>query len=752
MTSENATQQNMLQTLAQVLQKATEYHLAGQLLEAELLYSQILQFQPKHPDVNHNMGVLAVQIKQPASGLPYFRLALEVNPAHGQYWMSYIDALIQAKQHETARQMLEQAQKLGLNEVAVNTLKGRLEALLLSEPNAQEWSALMKLFADRRLADAEALAHAYTVRFPLYAAAWMALGAALGQMGRSADALAPMLQAAALSPGDIGVHNNLGNIFKGLGRLQEAEASYRLALKLNPASAEAHYNLGNVLHKLGQFDKAVESYFRAVEIKPDFAEVYSNLGNALKDQGRIEEAIASYRRALSLKSDFAETHSNLGNALRDLGLLDDAVASYQQALEIRANFSEAHSNLLFALNYHPDLSAEQIHCAYLNYEAQRGMPLRSLWRAHRNDKNPHRRLRIAYVSPDFRHHSTRSFLEPVLVHHDRTQVEVYAYADLSHEDYMTARYQRCVEHWVPSRGLDDAALAERIRSDQIDILIELAGHSANNRLLMLARKPAPVSVNWLGLCYTSGLKAIDYYLTDEATVPLGSEALFSEQPWRVATPAYVYRPSGDAAEINPLPALQRGYVSFGTLTRSVRVNHRTIRVWAEILKAVPHSRLVMNSLNFKDPVLQQKMQANFAQQGINPERLEIGFSSPPWGVLHGIDIGLDCFPHNSGTTLYETLYMGVPFITLEGRASVGRLGSSILQGLGHPEWIAGSEQEYVSKAVAMANNLEQLAVQRANLRREMELSPLLDESGFTRKLESAYRQMWHKWCVTEAAA
>jgi predicted O-linked N-acetylglucosamine transferase (SPINDLY family) len=201
-------------------------------------------------------------------------------------------------------------------------------------------------------------------------------------------------------------------------------------------------------------------------------------------------------------------------------------------------------------------------------------------------------------------------------------------------------------------------------------------------------------------------------------------------------------------EVNSLPAQQRGYITFGTLTRSVRVNHRTIRVWAEILKAVPNSRLVMDSSNFKEPAMQERMAERFAQHGIPRERLEIGFHSPPWGVLRGTDIGLDCFPHNSGTTLFEALYMGVPFITLAGRPSVGRLGSSILQGIGHPEWIAESEDDYVEKAVELAGDMMRLSEIRSTLRDQMEHSPLRDEAGFARKVEDAYRKMWQSWCET----
>jgi predicted O-linked N-acetylglucosamine transferase (SPINDLY family) len=593
-------------------------------------------------------------------------------------------------------------------------------------------------------AELESRTRALLGRYPNCGFAWKLLGESLYMQGK--DSLSALQKATELLPDDADAFSNLGIVLTNLGHLDEAVTSCRRALKIKPDDVRAYNSLGNALKELGQLDDAVASYRKAVKLKPDYVKAHNNLGNTLQDLGQFNDAAASYSRALKIKPDYAEAHYNFGNTLTHLGQLDDALTSYRRALEIKPDYSAAHGNLLFALNYHPDLGAEDIYQAYREYDVQRGLPLRSTWRAHSNDRNPDRRLRIGYVSPDFRRHSCRFFVEPLLAHHDKSKVEVYAYAELAKEDDVTARYKRYVDHWVPTKGMSDEALAERIRSDGIDILVELAGHTAGNRLLTFARKPAPVSLSWLGYAYTTGLSAIDYYLTDEACAPAGSEGLFSEQPWRIATPAYVYRPGPDMGEVGSLPARQRGYITFGTLTRAVRVNHRMVRVWAELLQAVPNSRLVMDSTNFTDPAMQERMAARFAEHGISRERLEIGCHSPPWDVLRGIDIGLDCFPHNSGTTLFETLYMGVPYVTLAGRPSVGRLGSSILQGAGHPEWIARTEDEYVKIAVALASDLPALADLRAGLREALAHSPLLDEPAFARKVEDAYRQMWLLWC------
>lgn len=774
---------------ALALALAVAQHQAGQLAEAEKRYREILQTHPNHPETNHNMGVLALQMKRPADGLPYLMAALEADPARAQYWLSYIDALIQADQPETAREVLALARRQGLQGDEAEALVLRLnsaEASCLQAAQIDTATAAVHynrgntLKQAGRLNEAEVNYRRALQVNPHLAEAHNNLGLTLQTLGRLEESETSFRRALQIRPDLAEAYGNLGNTLKGQGRLDEAESSYRRALQLDPENAMAHYNLGIDLHDMGRLDEAEASYRQAIKFNPDFATAHNNLGLTLMAlgrldeaeaclaralqinpndtdarcnlgatfmaRGRLDEAEACYRRALEIKPDYAKALSNLGVALQDMGQLDEAVACYRRALAIDPDFTDAHGNLLFALNYHPDLSAEEIYRAYREYDALRGIPLRSTWRAHGNDRNPDRRLRVGYVSPDFRHHSCKPFLEPLLAHHDKTQVEVYAYAELLKEDDLTARYRACVEHWIPTRGMTNEALAERIRSDGIDILVELAGHTAGNRLLAFARKPAPVSLSWLGYGYTTGLSAMDYYLTDDTIAPKGSEGLFSETPWRIATPAYNYRPNAGMGEVNLLPAQQRGYVTFGTLTRSIRVNHRTIRVWAEILKAVPNSRLVLDSLTFKDPAMQARMAARFALHGITAERLEIGFHSPPWDVLRGIDIGLDGFPHNSGTTLFETLYMGVPYITLAARPSVGRLGSSILQGAGHAEWIATSEDDYVARAVGLASDLAGLSNTRSILRTQMENSPLRDEAGFARKVEQAYRSMWKIWC------
>lgn len=547
-------------------------------------------------------------------------------------------------------------------------------------------------------------------------------------------------------------HINLGNALNAKGRVSSAVESYERALAINPAQAAAHYNLGLALLGGGDIARVEQLFLTAVQLRDAFPQAWVGLALAMEARGNLDGAVASYRKAVQIKPDYAEAHSNLGCALQEMGEHEAAIESLRQALALDPDCGGAQNNLLFTLNYHPDKSGSDIFAAYRDYDERFGLPQRGSWRDHANARDPNKRLKVGYVSPDFRLHTVRHFLEPLLAHHDKAAVEVFAYAELSAEDSTTGRYRGYADHWIPTAGASDEALAERIRADGIDILIDLAGHTGKNRLGAFARKPAPVSLSWLGFGYTTGLRAIDYFLTDEACVPAGTEELFSERPWRVATPGLAYRPADGMGEVNALPALSRGFVTFGSLTRAVRINHRSVRVWSQLLHRVPGSRLVVDSVTYRDESVRTSLMAGFAARGIGPERLQIGFHSPPWDVLRGMDIGLDCFPHNSGTTLFESLYMGVPYVTLAGRPSVGRLGSSILEGVRHPEWISYSEEDYADKVVAMAGDLPRLAAVRAALRAQMQASALMDEPGFARKVEAAYRQMFRIWAEGQSAS
>ena len=394
------------------------------------------------------------------------------------------------------------------------------------------------------------------------------------------------------------------------------------------------------------------------------------------------------------------------------------------------------------------MSAEEIFDFYKQYDERFGLPLKSKWKVFSQPKVPKEKLKIGYVSPDFKQHSMQNFLLPTLTHHDHQKFEVFAFAELKKGDLVTQQYKSYTDHWIRTEKMTDDELVEKIRSLEIDILVDLGGHTKSNRLGIFAQKPAPVSLSWLGYGYTTGLSAIDYFLSDSIMVPKGSEHLFSEKPWRLKNYGFCcYQAKPNMGEVSPLPALKNNFITFGTLTRAIRINDRVIKTWAQILQRVENSKLIINSSeSFKNLMVADEFKKRFKEYGIDTYRLDFYYKSPPWDTMREMDIALDCFPHNSGTTLIEHLYMGNPFITYSNRPSVGKIGASILTTLGHREWIATSEQEYIDKAVALASDTEKLAEIRNTLRTKLKTSPIMDQKGFVRELENTYQAMWNNWC------
>ncbi|MBC7682206.1 MAG: tetratricopeptide repeat protein [Ferruginibacter sp.] len=698
-----------------------------------------------------------------AQGAEILHLLVERYPRHGYSWKllgSFLQKLNQVAPALQAKQR------------AVQLLPNDMEALFNLAMAYEQQGMVLK---------AEPCYRSLTAHNPADAEAHHNLGNSLLRQGRYAEAMPCYRESLRLEPDSVASHHSLAWLLQNLGQLVEAESVLRSLLQLVPRDVQVSMQLGRVLLRQGRRQEA-KVCIRNAAVEPEDAEANPvQQGNSFMELGLWSDAEAEFRKALEIDATADQVWVNLANCLKDQFRLVEANQCALQAIEVNpgsmvawathasvmlmvgdrnaaeAGFRRAmalppltsanFSSLLFALNYDPDRSPEEIYENYAEYDRQFGVVPAALLAPHDNPPAARRRLKVGYVSPDFRNHVCTFFIEPLLSQHDANLVEVYAYAELKHEDASSQRYKGYVEHWVPTMGMSDMALAQRIRADGIDVLVDLAGHTSGNRLGVFAYKPAPVSLSWMGYGYTTGLRSIDYYLTDVVGAPMGSEHLFAEAPWRLPdTAAWVYRPpQAVMGAVNLLPALERGYVTIGTLTRGIRVNPLTIRVWASILHRLPTAHIVIDSSSFKDHSVQQSMVDQFTALGIAEDRLHIGFSSPPWDVLRGIDIGLDCFPHNSGTTLFETLYMGLPYVTLAGRPSVGRLGSTILQGLGRSEWIAHTEDEYIEKVVALASDLPALAHIRATQRSKMEASQLMDEPGFARKVEAAYAQMFALW-------
>ena len=624
------------------------------------------------------------------------------------------------------------------------------EAAALAPDDPEVLNNLGSVLREERQLEEAIVCHHRALRLQAeFPEAWCNLGNALYDYGRLDEAELSFRTALTQRPAFPSALVNFGNVLRRRGRAEEAIACYRKALELDPGIAFAHNNLGTALKTLGRWQEAIVAYRRALELEPGSAIAHYNLGNVLKEAGEAAEAERLLLQALALNPALAEAHLNLGNLRKEQGRLDEAMICYSRAVAARPDYAAAHANLLFTLAYVDGLSQARIFELHRDWGRRHAQGLAR--RDHANERDPERRLRIAYVSPDLRTHAVAMFIEPVLRHHDRTQVEVHAYAEVAQPDALTQRLQGLCEVWRSTVGLTDEQVAALIRADGIDVLIDLAGHTANGRLLALARKPAPVQVEYLGYPATTGIEAMDWRLTDAVAEPMGQrEAFYTERLYRLPHSLWCYQPFADMGEVSPSPAQARGYVTFGSFNNYAKVGPRVVALWAAVLKAVPTARLVM--ITVPQGEAQAALWARFESLGVARERvlLHDRLGRSEYVALFGqVDVALDPFPCNGGTTTCDALWMGVPVVALRGETFLSRASLSVLAASGLEALAAADEAAYVELCRRLACDVEALSALRAGLRPQLAASPLLDAAGFTRDLEAAYRAMWRAWCVGE---
>jgi protein O-GlcNAc transferase len=552
------------------------------------------------------------------------------------------------------------------------------------------------------------------------------------------------------SPQNVDALNFLAVIAGQTNRHELAIALLRQCLAINPRSSIYHDNLGTALRSLGRFDEAIASGRQALALDPNEPITHENLANALQDKGLITESVASYQRALELAPTHIAGYTGLGRALVDLGRVREADTLFRRALQIDPTLSKAHSALLMNLHYLEDTSPETIFAEHRRWNQIHAQPLQKEIQPHLNDPSPDRRLRIGYVSPDFRNHPVAFFVEGLLAHHDPANVEVFCYANVLREDDFTARFRSYAHHWRDIASLTDEQAAALICEDRIDILVDLAGHTADHRLLIFARKPAPVQVTWLGYCDTTGLDAIDYFFTDAHVDPPGTgDRFYTEKLIRLPDTFACFRPLEDAPPINALPALQRGHVTFASFHNLAKLSHPLLESWAQILTRVPGAHLRFCAFALGETPAQDRLRTFFAERDIDATRLEFR----PWQSLHDylvshheVDILLDAHPFNGHTANCHALWMGIPPITLTGSRHCGRMVTSLLHNTGLPELIAQTLEQYIDIATKLACDVEELSTLRQTMRDRLSSSPLLDAPRFARAVEEAYREMWRRWC------
>jgi predicted O-linked N-acetylglucosamine transferase (SPINDLY family) len=575
------------------------------------------------------------------------------------------------------------------------------------------------------------------------------LGNALYAAERLDDAIASWREALRLRKDYLDAFNNLANGLKMRGRLDEAISASKEALRCDPASAEARLNLGNVLLVKREFQAAEAEFRQALRLRPRYAEAHNNLGNALSGRGEIDAAITAYQNAVELAPNYADGHANLGSMWKMQGNLDSAISAYRRAMELAPEASEPHSNLIYALCFHPDYHAKSILEECVAWDQCHAQRLAGRIRPHHTDRGQDRRLRIGYVSPDFRDHVIGRNVFPLFREHDHQRFEIYGYSNVALPDETTGRFRALADVWRNISGLNDSQAAAMIRADKIDILVDLALHLSRNRLLVFAYKPAPVQVTFAGYPGGTGLETMDFRLTDPHLDPPGeTDGDYREKSIRLPDSFWCYDPEAmtfgleSEPRIGELPAGRRGDITFGYLGNFCKVNATALRLWAAILRATDRSRLLLLA---PEGSHRQRVMDVFAEEDVDSSRVSFALPCKRAEYLRYydcVDIELDTTPYNGHTTSLDALWMGAPVVTLVGKTVAGRAGLSQARNLGLTDLVANSPEEYVRIAADLAADRSRLGSLRGELRDRMRQSPLTDARKFTRGVEAAYEQMW----------
>jgi protein O-GlcNAc transferase len=774
-----------------LLENATEQHRAGNLADARRLYSQVLAAEPAHTLALFRSGLLELQDQHPAAALALMSQAAAADPGQANYLLGVGQALQALGRCDEAAGAYRRVLKIDPDSADAYCALGdalysqrdygnaiaAYESAVHLRPDS--FDALNNLGICRQRSGhlaqaAAAYRHALTLR-PGNTICMGNLGAVLREMGdndqaievlrtvvglepqrashainlaialcqrRDFAAAAALLRAALVhEPNNAEAAFNLGNALHGLGQSRDAILQYRRALALRPSYAEALNNLGNAYKELGEFSAALAAFEAAICLRSDDTIAMNNLGCLLRTLGRLDEAEDILRRGLAVDPRHAALCDNLGNVLKDAGELDEAIDLFRKALDVDPGNSATHSNLAYALSFQ-SAEAQPIldECVLWNHRF--AAPLYPMERLQQLGIAANRRLKVGYVSPDFRDHCQSLFTVPLFSHHDHSAFEVFCYSSVARPDEYTRRIASYTDVWRDVRPLSDAALCDVIRGDRIDILVDLTMHMANGRPLVFARKPAPIQIAWLAYPGTTGISAIQYRLSDPRLDPDEFDSHYSERTLRLADSFWCYDPLTDQPDVNLLPALERGYLTLGCLNNPCKLTNDTLQLWDGVMRALPRARLLLMAPagRHRERLLQRLAAFDIAAQRV--DFVEFRPRALYLRSYHDIDFGLDTIPYNGHTTSLDAFWMGVPVVTRVGRTCVGRGGHSQLFHLGLPDLAAETDAAFVSAAVALGNDLPRLAGLRSQLRARLRGSPLMDAGRFARDIEHAYLQAW----------
>ncbi len=746
----------------------TTYQDLGRLDEACHCYRQSVQINPHYAEAHSNLGVILQGLGDMKQAETCYRRALQIKPAYGAALSNLAKLLQTLGRLDEAESYFRTILKTSSDSAdALFNLGNILNCLgRLAEAKASYRGALrinpnfVQIYGNLgivlkglgRFEEAESSFRKALQINPDYAQAHCNLGAMFKELNRLDEAEGCYRSALKLAPDYADAHSNLGIVQQELGRMTDAEASFRQALQFNPDLLEAHCNLGNVLLGTARLSEAENCCRHLLQLKPDYAIAHRLLGLVLMSMGRLQDGVDSFREVVHLRPNDASAYNDLGNGLRDSGRHDQAVQCYRRALELDPQDAVAHSDLIFALDLVADLSLSamqderkkwcQMHAAHLLQHIPYGI-----------NADSGRRLRIGYVSSDFSSNSAPTFFAGMLFNFDSSRFDVLAYSNESRtiSTPLTRRFQQSVTVWRNIFRMSDDAVADLIRNDKIDILVDLSGHSGRNRLLVFARKPAPVQISAWAYATGAGMDAMDVLFSDVTLIPLEERFLYAEEI-RYLPAFFSYFSCQEPPALALLPALTNKTITFGTFSRLEKVTEQTWQTWANVLLSVPNSCMLFKNAEMDHAVARARVEGYFQRAGVAIDRL-IFHGRTGWtdhmAVFNQVDICLDTFPQGGGVTTLEGLMMGVPVITLHSPTFVGRTGVSILNVLGLVDWIAESSEQYVAIAMQKASDISALAELRAQLRSRLTSSIIGDTVAYAKVVEQEYLSLWQAWCVTQ---
>ena len=712
------------------LETLLKYYQDGRYVEAEKLALLITKKFPKHQFAWKVLTVIFNRTNKISEALYAVKKSVQLNP----------------NDIESYKNLSFILQKLGkLNEAEESYKK----ILILKPDSIEVYNYLGVLQHEQgKFIEAEASYRKMIALKPDFAEVYNNLGNTLNEQGKFIEAEASFRKAIILKPEYFEVYYNMGIMLNVQHKFNEAEESYKKALAIKPDYVEAYNNLGNTLNEQGKFIEAEVSFRKAIALKPDHVVAYNNLGITLDEQGKFIEAEASFRKAIALKPDYTEAYSNLGKILHELGKLEEAIENYDKAIKSKVDYFKAYSNKNFCLNYSSSYSPLYIYKQHLKFEKQFGGFKAKSPLSVKIKKKSNERLRIGYVSGDFRVHSVAYFFKPLLQNHNSHVVETFCYYNNNFIDKITNDIMTTCDHWRSIFGITDSEIFKIIRKDKIDILVDLSGHTGKNNLLVFAQKPAPIQVTWLGYPNTTGLSSIDYRFTDIIADPIGeADDLHSEKLLRLPNGFLCFQGNEKVLSKSDPPQTHYDYITFGSFNNLSKITSEVIDVWSKILNLIPKSHLILKCRKLKHN--KDYYYELFKNKGIDKDRIQLYEHLPSTSdhleLYNSVDIGLDPFPYNGATTTCEALWMGVPVITLLGDRHAGRVGASILTNVGLKDFIARDIDSYINLAVKMSANTKKLKEIRMTLRRKMQESLLCDARSFAGNVETSYKDMWHNY-------